>query len=929
MGLNRILFGTFLTVTLVGCSTPSPGERVTEALTTSANGLHFLPPLVSEWRTEGTFDASLSPTVRIDRIDPAKQTVLGTVRRFDRKTGTQRIRVAGPSFEVLWSVGPDIDCAGTYRIHVLVSECDLGFVDYVPRANRGDRLVGEVVPVRFFLKKMERSACGVVPVSGGQVLHPSGAGVTVPPGTFAAPASVTVRLASAQVPPPAGFSSLGALDLAMPAGGMKPVKLFLPAPAPRPDLIGYVVARVVDLPSGARLSVVDTAAIHDGQLITNSPPFPGVVAAGTYVFIGVPVGAGLQMLRVTASDMTPLAGALVELVGPEPPSAPTIATEFVGVSASDGFTAIPVVSPAALAAASASAMGRTPSGYAAVGSAALGGPPPGFPLPEAIPTIPELIVKALLDKHKVEELPDFGALRCGPSRLIVNPHQIPESEASPPFLVGDGKELRVTGDDGQGYASSTEWRDVLAMPWVGYDMNLTLYRAFGGGSNPVPVAVSQKGVVAGVLPGFGGVDIAVSVRCARKWPVPGGGFLVVPQVGPTLGAQVNPIQVSPAEANLVMASFAAPASQSHVTVGDDLTAQFYLKNLGPAAADSAIVDVGYTAALDLLSAVIGSPSSGTSIPCSHAAGSLPGVVCDFGTLASQATAIAELHFHANSAGAADVVASGSSARHDPNPADNAAGVSWVIDVPDAGPVEGGMYDAGAGGGGGGGDDGGGDASGGGASGSGGTAGDAGGSGGVGAPPATFIVRSEYNLPINNPNLGVSEEPTFLAGGGGWYFGVTSAIGAASISTSLSMACNTCQRSNGVIGSTFVEVYVLGPPGTPFDLSYDWLQAVSASWTGTGPSVGAGTTYSQFGNITATADSTNSISTNSNSGSSTATGATSGTTTQYAGATYSLATTFTMNGGSGSNGQCFTCNEPPNCCACGTASVDATVNVVVH
>ena len=209
-----------------------------------------------------------------------------------------------------------------------------------------------------------------------------------------------------------------------------------------------------------------------------------------------------------------------------------------------------------------------------------------------------------------------------------------------------------------------------------------------------------------------------------------------------------------------------------------------------------------------------------------------------------------------------------------------------------------------------------------------TDGSADGADGGTAPHALFVVSSNYDLPINNPNNVQTLEPTFSYGDPASYgFGVTSSIGPNSITTTLQMSNNTCTQNNGVLGTAQVQVYVAGDAGTPYVVDYSWAQDVSAASTGSlRPQIGAVTTYSSFGSILANAANGTSDSTSS-SGQGTAVGATTGPTITSGGLTYSLAVMWNLYGDAGTNGQCYDCSN--DCCDCGVSTVISSLTATAQ
>jgi hypothetical protein len=122
-----------------------------------------------------------------------------------------------------------------------------------------------------------------------------------------------------------------------------------------------------------------------------------------------------------------------------------------------------------------------------------------------------------------------------------------------------------------------------------------------------------------------------------------------------------------------------------------------------------------------------------------------------------------------------------------------------------------------------------------------------------------------------------------------------------------------------IAGTTVDVYVIGTPGTQFQMAFNWSNAVTADATdlfgGGGVSINTG--YSSFADTKASASFGQSAS-NTASGQGIDSGMTSGTTISSGGVTYSLAKTYQLYG--------IDCID--YYCECGVATISETVSATV-
>lgn len=209
-------------------------------------------------------------------------------------------------------------------------------------------------------------------------------------------------------------------------------------------------------------------------------------------------------------------------------------------------------------------------------------------------------------------------------------------------------------------------------------------------------------------------------------------------------------------------------------------------------------------------------------------------------------------------------------------------------------------------------------------------------------PMVVEFWSSWNVPGNSSGQ-TSTEPSIdyhYGSRAGQYFQLDSSGGPDSLSATVELNNDNCTRSNGGIGGTTVSLYVLGPPGTDYEIEFSWSQTVTAVATrpagvhynqqGQGfyyPSLSANTLYSSFGLISVNAepgDTQQDIASDQG----VVTGATTTPTLTKGGMVYSLARSYRLSGAVG-GGQCYVCDvgpSNPDCCDCGSARTTTTLDV---
>jgi hypothetical protein len=157
--------------------------------------------------------------------------------------------------------------------------------------------------------------------------------------------------------------------------------------------------------------------------------------------------------------------------------------------------------------------------------------------------------------------------------------------------------------------------------------------------------------------------------------------------------------------------------------------------------------------------------------------------------------------------------------------------------------------------------------------------------------AYFTVETSVRMPNKNPNALSYSTPNATAGSSSYGARVNSSIGSSQITTTLHVISSDI---SDVGAGSIISTYVLGPPGTPFQLRYQWTETVSADGS---PNAGTNAGAAGFAVISVLARAGESAS-QTESGEGMVTGATSGPTLEVSGGTYSFAATYGLSGGAG-------------------------------
>jgi hypothetical protein len=736
---------------------------------------------------------------------------------------------------------------------------------------------------------------------GGFVETSGGARLTIPPGALDDEIALGLQdqsLADLGIALPSGYGFLGAVSVELGLAALHTeADLAIVAPDPVPARV--IAARVLEDGGSRLLALVDTASARpDGLVHTDSPPFPGIRAGGSYLFVEIPNAMGILGVDVVDEAGNPLEGALVKAltVAAGPTVTPELLTQtvdgqalFVGHTDSAGFAAIPALAPDSTTVVLTSAPGFSPAEPLLGGAGPLHTPIDlPFPLSGRITSF----IHRVFTGGPVPQPP--GPCPC-PS-LVVAPPEIPFG-AGPPFEPGHRVQLTVFCDGS--LATPTNFfsvQQLLTLFRVGEDLRFIYYWSSPPFSTDPVVDVSDTGLVTARRPG----DTSVSVRMLRIRRV---SFLGVPfpqlctsagAVSPvvvsqrrglqvqTLGTGAGHVQSTPAGISCPGACQASFEGASSVTLTATADAGSRFISWGgdcsgfgdaPTAILTMDGDRSCTAEFRLQRQLaVTKTGTGSGVVTSVPPGIACGSACTHGFDGGAVVALAAVP----DSGSRFVGWGGDCAG-------SSATTSVTMGASHACTAE------------------------------------------FARLALAFVVRTSYNFPLNAPGQ-QTLEPSFGVGSAGWGVRVTSATsaGPASITTTLEVGNDTCQRSNGAGAHTTIEAYWAGPPGTPFRIEYDWTGTVAA-FSRTGHGIGAAIQHSSFQNISATASTVGGTDGRTAAMQDIETGVTSNATISLGGSTYSLARTYQLHGIASTNGQCFTCSN--ECCNCGFGSAASTLRLV--
>lgn len=327
---------------------------------------------------------------------------------------------------------------------------------------------------------------------GGTVTAFDGARLVVPAGSLRANASIDLAgraLADIPVAAPLGYEVVGAVDLLIQGAALQS-EAQLAIRSNTPFRGRSIVARILDLDGSHQFVLSDTASLTaDGFLETNSPPFPGVLTSGTYVFMVMPAGLGIMGIEVSLPTGRPAVDAFVRLIPAGFPAAadPLMVQQsisslaaFVGTTDSTGLATVPGVLP----------NGQV-EGFVVADAGAAGMKLDGFV--HQPPSLPDIliggfagswiktVVASAFDVDRTSLPPNPAPCPCGPGEVLIVPPRIPPpipmTGSDLPFLSGNTQELRALC----GTANVTRRTDIpgrgfsLGLLTGGFSVNAPIY----------------------------------------------------------------------------------------------------------------------------------------------------------------------------------------------------------------------------------------------------------------------------------------------------------------------------------------------------------------------------------------------------------------------------------------------------------------------
>jgi Tol biopolymer transport system component len=165
---------------------------------------YFLPPMVPQPHSAGTFDASLTPSVEICALSDNVCTgpLIASFTMTTGSGGSQvRVNTTDQTYAVNWNTGATtLDLTKVYRITVKQLSTELGHCDVrlvnngsqAKNASTGDDIVlvdGRTLPIKF---RIEQGAVAVIGTDGGVArLNDGAVTLTFPAGAVTAPVAVT------------------------------------------------------------------------------------------------------------------------------------------------------------------------------------------------------------------------------------------------------------------------------------------------------------------------------------------------------------------------------------------------------------------------------------------------------------------------------------------------------------------------------------------------------------------------------------------------------------------------------------------------------------------------------------------------------------------------------------------------------------------
>lgn len=294
---------------VVSCEAPPtsleniPQFDIQDAVHSAGNAhFFFLPPMTPQPAFAGTFDATLSPVVRICEWT-GSSCVVPLMAEFTMSSGPggEAVRMSPDDqmYAVNWHTDLfALDPAKIYRIRILVSGTELGHAD-VDVVNSGKELKnvntgayiglvdGRTLPVKF---RIEQGAVFVAGASGKSITLANGSTFVIPPGALTNDVGITAQPANLSQLPIAPWGTLiSGFDFG-PSGTVFATPATLTVP--------YDPAT---LPAGLSASALRLAREDNGVWITL---FGSMVNATTYT-VSAPVRHFTRFALVAAADQTP------------------------------------------------------------------------------------------------------------------------------------------------------------------------------------------------------------------------------------------------------------------------------------------------------------------------------------------------------------------------------------------------------------------------------------------------------------------------------------------------------------------------------------------------------------------------------------------------------------------------------------------------
>lgn len=369
----------------------------------------------------------------------------------------------------------------------------------------------------------------IIGTTGGSLAHPNGMTVTIAPNALEKETMATIApVEGSEIAPllPDTFTFLSGIRLGFDTQTLRtPARLEAPLPAPAPVAGRLIVAKVVEIAGERRLTMVDTASITNGTVHTNSPPFPGVLSGGEYLFLSTQPEATILGLHLSQPGGAKVANATVNLTLEQLPSgvpievAPAAAetlNKFVGITDSQGFAAIPDIPLGSRLTAlvfQGGLLNQTPG----IGTVDVAVPiSSGLPPTSVVDVFLQTIIDRLTGGEPLPPRPE----PCG-SNIISVPPRIPDSFAES-FLPGQPpRQLRILStvpiEDVTDSTPLFQLSDISQWVIFGFEIHHTIYIAEKLTVAPVtnndPVTGKGGGLVTPISAGESSIYVQTTFSC--------------------------------------------------------------------------------------------------------------------------------------------------------------------------------------------------------------------------------------------------------------------------------------------------------------------------------------------------------------------------------------------------------------------------------